>query len=115
APTPLKEMAFATAWAALQSRLRPGMTIQNWTAHKGPTGEPFEIVAVEADVVVVRPEQAQGNQRVKRSDFNVVYDHWDGYLGGEVQRQALIPLTRNSKYVISIWRWLQEHSGGTLP
>jgi hypothetical protein len=104
-------LPFTDAWAALQTTLFVGATIQNWTARNGHIGEPFEIVAITPDVVVVVAPRARTPQTVRRADFEKVYALWDDYARGLIPRSAFTPLTRYSKYVISILHWLQEHSG----
>ncbi len=108
-------MAFADTWAALQRRLQVGAVVENWTAHRGPVGEPFQIASVKPTVIGVSAPGALTPQRVRRADFEAVYELWEDYLRGTVQRSAFTPLTRYSKYVISIFHWLQGQSGGKLP
>jgi len=108
-------MAFADTWAALQASLQAGATIQNWTAHSGAVGEPFEIEAVSRNVIVINAPGATNPQSVRRADFEAVYESWVEYVSGTVPRSAFTPLTRHSKYVISILHWLQKRSGGRLP
>lgn len=108
-------MAFADTWAVLRARLREGVTVPNWTAHRGFVGEPFAVEAVTHNIVVVSPPGAMSPQSIRKKDFEAVYEHWEGYLGGSIPRQTFTPLTRYSKYVISILHWLQERTGGPLP
>jgi hypothetical protein len=108
-------MAFPDTWNALQTNLIAGTVIPNWTIHSGAIGEPFTVTDVSATVVVVDAPGAETLQRVPRADFEAVYDHWDGYAHGGLPRSKLLPLTRYSKYVISIFRWLELHTGGPLP
>jgi hypothetical protein len=103
-------LPFNDIWAALQAALVVGATIQNWTAHNGYIGEPFEIVAINPDVVVVVAPGASTPQMVRRPDFEKVYALWDDYVRGRVTRSAFTPLTRYSKYVISILHWLEEQA-----
>lgn len=107
-------MAFIDAWAALQANLQPGAIIPNWTAHSGAVGEPFEIEAVSRNVIVINAPGATTPQSVRRADFEAVYDLWNDYVRGAIQRKAFSPLTRYSKYAISILHWLQTRSG-SLP
>jgi hypothetical protein len=108
-------MAFADTWAALQSRLHVDAVIQNWTVHSGAVGEPFVIEAVGQNVIVVNAPGATTPQLVRRADFEAVYALWDDYIRGATPRSAFTPLTRYSKYVVSILHWLQGLSGGRLP
>lgn len=108
-------MAFANTWAALQASLIPGLTVPNWTFHNGTIGEPFLIEEVRPNVIVVHAPGATSLQPVGKKDFEAVYALWDDYAGGAVSRQTFNPLTRYSKYVISILHWLQQGSGGRLP
>jgi hypothetical protein len=54
-------------------------------------------------------------QTVPRADFEAVYELWDDYTCGATARSIFTPVTRYSKYVISILHWPQERSGGRLP
>lgn len=103
-------LPFSDTWAALQATLFVGATIPNWTARKGRVGEPFEVVAITPDVIVVVAPGAATPQRVRRADFKRVHALWDDYVRGSIPRSAFTPLTRYSKYVISILHWLQENS-----
>jgi hypothetical protein len=108
-------MAFVQTWAALQAHLEPGTTIPNWTVHSGVIGEPFKIASISANMVMVDAPGAITLQSVRRTDVEAVYERWDDYLRREIPRKTFNPLTRESKYVISILRWLQDRSGGNLP
>lgn len=103
-------LPFTEAWAALQATLCAGTRIPNWTARSGQVGEPFEIGSINPDVVVIIAPGARTPQIVRRADFEKVYALWDDYVRGLVPRSAFTPLTRYSKYVISILHWMQEHS-----
>ena len=108
-------MTFADTWAAFQLRLQADATIQNWTFHSGAVGESFVIEAVGQNVIVVNAPGATTPQSVRRADFESVYELWDDYVRRATPRSAFTPLTRYSKYVISILHWLQGQSGGRLP
>ena len=108
-------MAFEDTWTALRSRLQVGATIRNWTVHSGEVGGSFEIEAIGRSVIVVITPGATTPQLVQRSDFEAVYGLWDDYVLGATPRSAFTPLTRCSKYVISILHWWQQQLGGRLP
>jgi len=108
-------MPFADMWAALQTQLAQGATIQNWTAYSGEIGEPFTIEEVSSEKITVRPEGAKLSQSVRRKDLEVVYERWEDYVKGAFPREGFNSLTRVSKYAISILHWLQGQSGGQLP
>ena len=108
-------MAFKQTWTALQGQLRPRQVIPNWTAQRGLVGEPFEIVEMTSESIVVGPPGARDSQKVRRADFEAVYNRWPEYIAGTIPRSSFTPLTRYSKYVISILYWLHQQSGGRLP
>lgn len=108
-------MAFSATWAALQTQLTPRLTIPNWTARSGAIGEPFQIERVDPGVIVVHAPGATTLQSMRRKDFEAVYGLWDEYVQGRLPRKTFTPVTRYSKYIISILHWLQERSGGHLP
>jgi hypothetical protein len=108
-------MAFADTWNAVQTNLTVGTVIPNWTIHSGAVGDPFTIAAVTTTTIVVDTPGAQTAQSVPRSDFEVVYDRWDDNCHGAMPRSDFTPLTRYSKYVISILHWLEGRTSGRLP
>ena len=108
-------MPFTNAWGALQSQLATGTKVPNWTAANGLLGNNFVIVAVTRAHVDVDTPGAQNVQRVPRTDFEDVYNVWDGYLRGTVKRHQVRDATRFSKYIVSIWHWLEAQLGGSLP
>jgi hypothetical protein len=108
-------MAFSDTWTVLQASLSNGATIDNWTAHSGEVGEPFQIQSIGNDAIVVTTPGAVTPQWVRRKDFEAVYELWDGYVRGRIPRSTFTPLTRRSKYVISLLHWLQNQSESRLP
>jgi hypothetical protein len=108
-------MAFSDTWNALQACLSPGVSIPNWTVHRGLLGDSFTIATVTPAAVVVETPGAKLPQTVRQVDFQTVYDQWDAYCLGAMPRSDFTPLTRYSKYAISILHWLEERSGGRLP
>ena len=100
-------MSFQRFWIDLQASLKPGDTIENWTAAKGYLGDEFEITAVSANGVEVDAPKAQNLQYVPKRDFEVTFDNWDAYCSGKLQRQELRDMTRFSKYTISIAKHLE--------
>lgn len=108
-------MPFTNTWTALQTHLEAGATIPNWTARNGLTGDPFEVVSVSRNVILLDAPGATTLQAVRRTDFEKLYPLWDDYVGKQIPRSSFNPLTRYSKYVISILHWLEVRSGGRLP
>ncbi|HEY7329977.1 MAG TPA: hypothetical protein VH592_20245 [Gemmataceae bacterium] len=108
-------MAFLDTWNALQANLRNGTVIPNWTVHNRDIGEPFTVSEVSDTFVLVDAPAAESLQRVPRADFERIYDCWNDYLHGGMARSVFSPLTRYSKYIISIFHWLEAHTAGRLP
>lgn len=108
-------MAFPDTWNALQANLFNGRVIPNWTVHNGDIGEPFTVTDVSDTFMVVNTPGAKSLQRVPRTDFEKIYDRWDDYTHGGLARSAFSPLTRYSRYIISILHWLEAQTGGRLP
>jgi hypothetical protein len=108
-------MPFADTWNAIQRQLVLGSVIPNWTAHKGSIGEPFKIVAITSTHIDVDAPGARSVQKVPIADFEEVYQLWEEYRHAGLSRSALTPLTRYSKYIISILHWLETQSNGRLP
>lgn len=108
-------MGFPETWLALQGGLRDRQVIPNWATHRRATGEPFAIAALTRNSIVVDPGGGAGMQTVRRADFEAIDPLWGDYVRGVCPRTTFTPLTRYSKYVISILHWLQQRSCGSLP
>lgn len=100
-------MDFDSFWQTLPLKLKPDAKIKNWTAAKGYLGNEFTVLSVSDTMVEVDPPKANDRQRVSRQDFEVTFDNWDTYCSGQLPRQELVQLTRNSKYTISIIKHLE--------
>ena len=99
-------MEFAKVWLTVQGQLRPGEKIRNWTAAKGFLGDNFRIVHIDANHIDVDAPNAETIQRVRKSDFEVMHNNWAAYCSGQMSRQALVKLTRVSKYTMSVLKHL---------
>ena len=108
-------MPFTATWNALQSNLKAGTSISNWTVANGLLGDTFTVTAVASGHVEVDTPGAQNIQKVPSTDFQTVYNLWQRYCNQQVTRPEIRDATRFSKYVISILRWLEGQCGGQLP
>ena len=108
-------MPFTDTWNALQTNLIPGATIQNWTAANGFLGDTFTVTDVGLRHVKLNIAGAKNVQNVQIEDFETVYNLWQPYCRGGTSRAQIRDATRFSKYVISIFHWLEHQSGGQLP
>lgn len=108
-------MAFQEFWSLLQSRLKNGTEVPNWTAARGLLGDAFRVTSVMPRQVTVETAGAEHTQKISSSDFKAVYDVWSSYCEGSVRREQIRDMTRYSKYVISILHWLREQNSGELP
>ncbi len=109
-------MPFNEAWAVIQGELFVGDHIQNWTAHSGLLGDSLTISVVTPEQITVEAPGARNLQKIPVCDFEDVYNIWDRYIHGITPRGHLRDyLTRYSKYIISIFHWLENERGGQLP
>lgn len=102
-------MSFNDFWNDIQSRLDVGVAVRNWTLRKGYLGDEFRIISVADDYVEVDSPNAKSTLRVRKSDFEVMHENWDGYCAGRIQRHELRNLTRFSKYTMSIIKYLEGY------
>jgi hypothetical protein len=105
---------FASVWSEMQARLGVRVKIPNWTRDSGFRGEGFTVVEVSQSLVRVDPTGAQGPVAVPRAEFEKVFAMWGQYRSNGLSRQELTDLTRFSKYIISIFRWLEGQTGAQL-
>lgn len=101
-------MSFSEFWSDLQTRLKPGDSIRNWTVKKGFLGDEFRIRAVSETFVKVDAPNAENFQHVPKKDFEVMYDNWEAYNSEQLTRGGLVQMTRFSKYTMSIIKHFKE-------
>lgn len=89
------------AWEFIQSRLRPGMPIRNWTVANGYIGEDFTVRELGPRSLLV--ELLDGKAlTVAAADFLLVGGRWVDYVARRLPRHALRDASQRTKYVISI-------------
>ncbi len=98
-------------WKTLNSRLKAGTAVPNWTAAKGLLGDSFTVVGVGQNYVDVGSPNAKGTQRIPVADFEQVHKLWAQYIGKRIDRSYIRDMTRFSKYIISILHWIE--TGGS--
>lgn len=108
-------MPFPDTWRSLQAELAPGQMVDNWSANRGDLGDSFTVVSVTPRGVKVDTPGAQMIQSISVAQFEKVYDLWPSYRVGSTPRHEVRDVTRFSKYIISIFRWLEGRPGGQLP
>ncbi|MGY5141834.1 MAG: hypothetical protein ACW9WZ_02195 [Nitrosopumilus sp.] len=92
---------FASFWNELKKDLSTKTKIKNWTVRNGFFGEDFSAQITTHDQVVCITPTGSINH-AKRSDFELVFDNWEGYLSGRIQRNDLSNNSFVTKYTISI-------------
>jgi hypothetical protein len=90
------------SFAEIKTCLHEGDVIKNWTRKNDFFGEDFFIVEVKENAIVVKPPSAEVLQVVPRKDFEAVISIWQDYMDGNFRRMDITPITRFSKYIISI-------------
>ncbi len=101
-------MKFDEFWKKLQSQLYSGLTIRNWTAAKGYLGDEFIVASISSDVIIVESPNAINLQNISKGDFEIMFNNWEEYCSGRLQRQHLRDQTRFSKYTMSIIKQLEN-------
>lgn len=96
-------------YEAIISNLSYGVEIKNWTKLKEYTGDNFTIIQIKDNHIIVQPLNAS-ERKIYKSDFNKVASIWHQYLKGEVKRKQIRGLTHNSKYIISIMKYVNNLS-----
>ena len=100
-------MPFVDTLGALLATLTTGTEIPNWSVASGLRGNIFHIVSVSLTQVIVETPNARHLQKIPMKDFAAVYELWSGYIEGTVTRSKIVNVTRYSKYIISIYHWLE--------
>jgi len=105
----MKETPFDTIWQTILSSLKPGMFIRNWTPLKGYLGDEMKVVDVSSDKVVIEAPKAKHLVSVYCTDFQNVWQVWPAYKTGKVGRREVCDMTYKSKYIISIFHWIESN------
>ena len=99
---------FEYIWNFLQTNMKPGTELQNWTANSGYLGDSMTIINIRQNSIEVKTPKANNLQHVPKEDFEKVWSVWNDYKTQNVKRYELRDMTRFSKYIISIFRWYEE-------
>lgn len=100
--------SFETVWKYIQVNLKPGSEIKNWTAFKGFLGDSMTIGGIRGNYIEVEAPKAENILNVSKKDFESVWEVWSDYKSQKVKRMELTPITRFSKYIISIFHWYEQ-------
>ena len=104
-------ITFDNVWSQIQSSLKPGTTIKNWTMLKGYLGDTMKITAVRSGYIEVDAPHASTIQHISKDEFEKVWEIWQDYKGGKFPRNQMRSVTWFSKYIISILNWAEEERG----
>ncbi len=82
----------------MRAVINPPATIRNWTVDKGFLNGDFVVSGVtDSAVEIVEPAM-----KIRKVDFQTVFDLWPEYHAGVYPRSKIRDQIRTSKYVISI-------------
>jgi hypothetical protein len=101
-------ITFDILWSHLQTNLKVGTTIKNWTDIHGYLGDTMKITAIQSDSIVIDSPSTKNLQVVPKDDFEKVWRIWADYKSQKVSREQLRDVTRFSKYIISILHWYEN-------
>ena len=100
-------ITFDTVWSHLQTNLKVGTNIKNWTDLRGYWGDTMRVNAIRSDSIVVDSPSTKNLQVIPKDDFEKVWKNWADYKSQNVSREQLRDVTRFSKYIISILHWYE--------
>ncbi|OGN94757.1 MAG: hypothetical protein A2Z71_05925 [Chloroflexi bacterium RBG_13_50_21] len=99
---------FDILWSHLQTNLKVGTTIKNWTDFHGYLGDTMKVTAIRGDSIEIDSPSTKNLQVVPKDDFEKVWSIWADYKSQKVSREQLRDVTRFSKYIISILHWYEN-------
>ena len=99
---------FEQLWANLQTNMRIGTEIKNWTAANGYLGDKMTVVNVSNNMTQIEAPKAKNIQSISKSEFEKVWGVWSEYINKKMPRHELRDITHFSKYIISILFWLDK-------
>lgn len=101
--------AFSEMWQAISGRLNVGDSIPNWTVLKGNLGDFMNVVQVDARKIIIQAPKSEHQIRIYRKEFEKIGELWPAYKAEQIQRQEIRDITFHSKYIISIFHWVEEN------
>jgi hypothetical protein len=101
--------SFENIWQEILRNLKPGMIIKNWTVLKGYFGDDMTVAEVVKNRIIIGAPNAQHLQSIPKSDFLAVWKIWPDYNSRKIERHEIRDITRFSKYIISVFHWLEKH------
>ena len=97
---------FESFWKELLIKLKTPKKIKNWTVKKGNYGEDFTAQTTQHPNISGGPIECTTQKGTKMDahleDFHMVYENWEGYLSGRIQRIEFAKRSFVTKYTISI-------------
>ena len=100
---------FELFWPDLVSHLKPGLTVDNWTAFRGNLGDTMRVVDIRDGYIEIEAPKAKSIQRVPKDDFKKVWDVWSDYKSQKLPRFEIRDMTLYSKYIISVLHWYEQN------
>jgi hypothetical protein len=95
---------FEEVWDDIQRRLPIGIEIPNWS-YDGRTRGTTRIDEKYYYEIWVSGKSTTKSREVKRDDFKKLYEIWDRYKHGQIRRDEISDLSRNSTYIFTILHW----------
>jgi len=99
---------FERVWARLGGRLESGTKILYWGVRRGYSGRAFRVTCVGERSIAITGSGLSVQRTISKEEFQRIYARWRGYCNGSIQRQALRPLSFNTSFTLSIFRWLED-------
>lgn len=94
---------FDNVWRHIQTSLKEGEAIRNWSAYRGYTEGRFIVDHhMQPTAITVRSDGKSQPRRISKGDFKKVWEVWEQYSSGNYPRSKLIFLSQNTTYIISI-------------
>jgi len=101
--------SFDTIWGTI-SQIEIATSIPNWTQRNGYKGDNFEVDNVSENSITFNVPNAKYKQVVPKRDFVALWKIWSGYKAGTIKRHELRSLSRYTKYIISVFKHLEDHN-----
>jgi hypothetical protein len=95
-----------TVWADFRARLKPNTVVKAWSV-AGRTRSKFTVVDIDGGSITTLP--STGNERrISKGDFEKVLEHWPAYKAGRTNRSALLNVSQNTTYILSLLHWREQ-------
>jgi len=101
---------FNLVWNYIQSNLKQGMKVKNWTVDKDYFGLDITIITKSYKFIEFDSSTAKTIQKVAKDEFEKIWKVWPDYKTQKIKRGEMVEFNRHTRYIIDLFHWYDEET-----